>query len=125
MAARAVFPIIYDIMKIDGLTPDGVILTELGERLARVRKRQRRSQEALAKEAGIGVATLRRIEDGRDSQLGSWLKLLKALGMEAAIEALLPETFHSPLEEAQLGRKRATRAGGEPGKKFEWGDGEA
>ncbi|MFT5286634.1 MAG: transcriptional regulator with XRE-family HTH domain [Planctomycetota bacterium] len=112
-------------MEIDGLTPDGAILTELGERLARVRKRQKRSQDALAKEAGIGVATVRRIEDGCDSQLGSWLKILKVLGMEAAIEALLPESFHSPMEEAKLSEKGVKRLGKSPAKKFAWGDEEA
>ena len=109
-------------MQIDELTPDSAILTELGERLARVRKRQGHTQEALAKQAGIGVATLRRIEDGNDSQLGSWLKLLKALGMQATIEGLLPETFHSPMEEVKLGKQRTGRAGKKSPKRFEWGD---
>ncbi|WP_419191246.1 helix-turn-helix domain-containing protein [Saltatorellus ferox] len=101
-------------MKIDPLTPQGAILEELGKRLGRVRKRQGMTQEALAEAAGLGVATVRRIEDGSDSQLGSWIKLLKALGMEASIEGLLPESYRSPMEEA-LGGESARRGRSRPG----------
>ncbi len=109
-------------MQIDKLTPNNAILTELGERLARVRKRQGQSQEALAGEAGLGVATLRRIEDGGDGKLGSWLKILKALDLEAGIEALLPAIFQSPMEEALANKKRSGGGRKPSGPKFVWGD---
>lgn len=86
-------------MKIDQLTPEPEILKEFAKRLARIRKAQGYSQARLAQEAGIGIATLKRIEGGRDSQLDTWLKLLKALGMAPAIDALLPENFKSPMAE--------------------------
>ena len=92
-------------MKIDYLTPEGAILIEVGRRLARVRKQQGFSQTRLAEEAGLGVATLRRIESGQDGQMASWLKLLKALRMTASIDALLPETFDSPMAEVLAGAK--------------------
>ena len=108
-------------MKVGYLTPDGTILTEMGRRLARVRKQQGFSQTRLAEEAGLGVATLRRIESGQDGQMASWLKLLKALRMTASIDALLPETFDSPMA--------AVLAEAKPGKKpkvaeasIRWGD---
>lgn len=106
-------------MKIESLTPQTAILRGLGERLARVRKRQGLTQEGLAEEAGLGVATVRRIEDGSDSQLGAWIKLLKALGMEG----LLPEVYQSPMAEA-LGRDRAraVRPPMESEAPFRWGD---
>jgi|TARA_B110000211_G_scaffold128240_1_gene147333 transcriptional regulator with XRE-family HTH domain len=88
-----------DSMKIDYLTPEGATLAEMGRRLARLRKQQGFSQTRLAEEAGIGVATLRRIESGQDGQMASWLKLLSALRMSAAVDALLPETFDSPMAE--------------------------
>jgi transcriptional regulator with XRE-family HTH domain len=106
-------------MKIDSLTPNEAIQLELGRRLERVRKSQGLSQERLAAEAGIGVATLRRIEDGRDAQLGSWLKLLKALDMETTIDALLPETFRSPMAEVLPRGKRSAR---HTDASFSWGD---
>jgi len=98
-------------MKITELTPEQQSLSELGSRLARVRKQQGYSQERLAEAAGIGVATLRRIEDGQDSQLSSWLKLLKALQLSAAVDALVPEEFRSPMAEALAasGRRRVRK----------------
>lgn len=94
-------------MKIDTLTPNDTIVKELGMRLRRVRKQQGFSQEKLAEEAGIGVATLRRIEDGQDSQLSSWLKILTTLQMSHSIEALLPEAFNSPMAEVVAQNKRS------------------
>lgn len=105
-------------MNIDHLSPDKEILNELGARLARVRKQQGFTQDRLAEEAGLGVATLRRIEDGQDSQLGSWLKLLKALHMTAAIDQLLPENFNSPMSEAKRQRGRRKKSDASHG----WGD---
>jgi transcriptional regulator with XRE-family HTH domain len=95
-------------MKINSLTPEVEILKELGSRLARIRKQQGIAQTALAEEAGIGVATLRRIESGQDSQLASWVKLLKTLNMISSIENLLPQEFNSPMTESRgISRKRA------------------
>lgn len=95
-------------MKIESLTPNGAIIGELGERLARIRRQQGYSQQRLASEAGIGVATLRRIEGGQDSQLESWIKILKALEMTAAIDALLPEDFRSPMADVRRDRRSVT-----------------
>lgn len=83
-------------MKIETITPDNIILDELGRRLARVRKQQGLTQVDLAQEAGLGVATLRRIESGQSGQMESWLKIMKALHMTASLDALLPEKFDSP-----------------------------
>ena len=84
-------------MKVEYITPENEILKELGKRLARVRKQQGFSQTRLAEKAGLGVATIRRIELGQDSQMESWLKLMKSLQMISAIDALLPETYRSPM----------------------------
>ena len=114
-------------MELRDTTPTDAILTEMGERLTQVRKQQGFSQEALAEAAGVGVATVRRIEDGRDGQLGSWIKLLKALRMTAALDELLPPNFESPMAEA-LGtgarrrRRREGSAEGSQGATFQWGD---
>jgi len=106
-------------MKIDRFSPNSAILKELGARLQRARKQRGLTQDALAEEAGLGVATLRRIEDGNDGKLGSWLRLLKALDRTAAIDALLPEEWRSPMAEvrAQGGARGGPRDGG-----FVWGD---
>ncbi len=121
MALLVLFTIIFDMSKITKLTPETDILSEFAQRLARIRKAQGYSQVALAKEAGIGVATLRRIEAGQDSQLETWLKLLKALDMAPAIDALLPETFDSPMAEALAGKSRK-RSKPSPSSGIVWGD---
>ncbi|RBP51244.1 helix-turn-helix domain-containing protein [Arenicella xantha] len=100
-------------MKISHLSPDKLIQQELGARLQKIRKQYDYTQTQLAEAAGIGVATLRRIEDGKDSQLSSWIKLMKALEMSNAIDQLLPESFNSPMAEA-LSRKRRSRASDSP-----------
>ncbi|MDE0523532.1 MAG: helix-turn-helix transcriptional regulator [Boseongicola sp. SB0667_bin_21] len=106
-------------MKIDNLTPDAVILQEFGNRLARHRKQRGFSQTSLAEEAGLGVATLRRIEAGEGSQMESWIKLLKALRMTSSIDQFLPETVASPMVQARAEsspRKRRAASG------KRWGD---
>lgn len=108
-------------MKINDLTPQDTTLQELGRRLALVRKQQGHTQSQLARKAGIGVATLRRIEDGRDAQLGSWIKLSKALNLTHAINALLPETLNSPMAAAKGQRKKSGGNVSTPNRPL-WGD---
>lgn len=108
--------IIFDPMRIDSLTPTDGILGELGRRLELARRARERTQEQLAEEAGIGVATLRRMEDGSDARLGSWLRVLRALELEGRIDGLLPEEVRSPMAEVR-GKRRPKGAG-----PFVWGD---
>ncbi len=111
-------------MKISTLTPDNQIQYELGARLRRVRKQLDYTQVQLATAAGIGVATLRRIEDGQDSQLSSWIKLLKALDMLHSLDELLPESYKSPMAEVlkQKSRRRNKDTSGSQVPKPIWGD---
>ncbi len=112
-----------DRMKIVEETPDGAALEELGRRLEVVRKQFGLSQARLAEEAGLGVATLRRIEAGQDAQLGSWIKVLRALDLTGGLDGLLPENFRSPMADVRgAGRRRssAKRDDGEDGSI--WGD---
>jgi len=108
-------------MKVEYITPENEILKELGKRLARVRKQQGFSQTRLAEKAGLGVATIRRIELGQDSQMESWLKLMKALQMISAIDALLPETYRSPMTEALSNSKKRRKKKAAPSDSM-WGD---
>ena len=106
--------------KINPLTPEAEILKELGIRLARVRKQQGIAQTELAEEAGIGVATLRRIESGQDGQLASWVKLLKALNMSSSIDSLLPQEFNSPMTETRGNSRKRAQTAASTG--IAWGD---
>ncbi len=119
-------------MKIERLTPSTEVLRELGRRLALLRKQRGWSQERLAEAAGVGVATLRRIEDGKDGRLGSWVRLLLSLEMAPALDGLLAEDLRSPMAEVKGRRRRGTRARPQPGAApgdddaapggFVWGD---
>ena len=93
-------------MNMDQLTPHEQTLSELGKRLARVRKQQGYAQEKLARAAGIGVATLKRMEGGQGGQLESWIKVAQALHMAESINTLMPEHFDSPMAEVLATRKR-------------------
>ena len=58
-----------------------------GERLREARRRAMLSQEELAKESGVGVATIIRIERDQlkgDPHFSTLRKLAKRLGIEAA-----------------------------------------
>ncbi len=108
-------------MKIEAMTPKSTAIEELGRRLAHVRKQRGYTQAQLSNEAGLGVATLRRIEEGKDAQIGSWIKLLKALNMTSAIDSLVPETFNSPMSEVKSTRRRARKTG-QSNQAALWGD---
>ncbi len=105
-------------MKIDSLLPEPEILREIGRRVARMRKQRGLSQDQLAEAAGVGVATLRRLETGSDAQIATWIKILRALDQLSGIENLVPETYRSPMHEVIGARRRkAGPAGG-----IRWGD---
>ena len=108
-------------MNIHSLTPENEILNELGRRLARMRKQQGYTQIQLAERAGLGVATLRRIEAGQDSTMESWLKLLKALQQMPAVDALLPESIRSPMAEVKK-RYTSRRQTADTIREPAWGD---
>lgn len=112
-------------MQLTSLTPTSQTLRELGLRLAQLRKHHGLTQQELATAAGVGVATLRRIEDGRDSKLGSWIRLLAVLQQDVALDQLLPESIRSPMAEAKAARKRSRATKPKPSADdggFAWGD---
>lgn len=94
---------------------DKAILEELGKRLQRHRLNQNVSQEELAREAGIGVNTVYRIERGQSAQLSSLIRILRVLDLLSNIDLLIPEPPTSPIAQAELGkdvRQRASRQSG-------------
>jgi len=113
-------------MTFDYLTPESSILIELGKRLALVRKQHGFTQTQLASNAGIGVATLRRIEGGQDSQMETWLKLMKALDNLPAIDALLPTDFKSPMAQAKAAtNNKQKKSKDSQSSNSVWGDGKS
>ena len=91
-------------MQLDELLTNDALLGELGRRLERHRLQRNMTQPELAQEAGIGRATLQRIEAGASVQTTSLVKLLRALDLLAGLDAAVPAHVERPI--AQLERER-------------------
>ena len=106
---------------------DELILQEIGERLVRARLERNLTQAELAKMAGISKRTLERIESGAAStQLTTFIRICRALGLLQRFDAFLPKPVASPVEQLKLqGRKRKRASGARlektRDKKWTWG----
>ena len=105
---------------------DGALLRRLGERLLQYRLNRNITQAALAKEAGVSVRTINRVERGHSTQLSNFLRLLRSLGLLENMDALVPEPALSPIQQIKLhGKSRKRASSEEPVKDKEvwaWGD---
>lgn len=97
-------------MKIDSHLTDDAVLAELGQRLARTRLERNRTQAELGDEAGVGLATVQRLESGRPVNVTSLIRVLRSLGLLDVLELLVPEPAPSPLERLKLQGRRRQRA---------------
>lgn len=91
-------------MRLTDLHTDAAVLAELGLRIARHRLERNWTQADLAREAGLGQATVQRVEGGKSVQMTSMLKLLRTLGLLEGIDGAIPESVSLPI--AQLERER-------------------
>ena len=99
---------------------DKAILRELGSRLQRERLNRNMTQAELALKAGVSPRSLQYLETGRPCTLASLIKILRALGNLAALDAFFPEPGLSPVQLARLKgreRQRASSPAGRRGKK--------
>jgi transcriptional regulator with XRE-family HTH domain len=86
---------------------DPAVLAEMGERILRRRLEAGLTQAALATAAGLGKRTVERLEAGKGSDLVSFIKVLRALGVVQNLEAVLPAEAVRPMELLELrGRER-------------------
>ncbi|OGA01166.1 MAG: hypothetical protein A3H35_00205 [Betaproteobacteria bacterium RIFCSPLOWO2_02_FULL_62_17] len=79
-------------------TTDIEVLQEIGDRLRTYRLQRNLAQADLAARAGVNRTTIRDIEAGKDSQLSTLVKLLRALGRLEDIDAFLPKPSVSPIQ---------------------------
>ncbi len=89
---------------------DPEILAELGRRLRRYRLQQNLTQADLARDAGVSTRTVRNVENGGDTQLGTLLRVLRVLGRLDALDAFLPRPGVSPMELLRAGGRERQRA---------------
>jgi transcriptional regulator with XRE-family HTH domain len=99
-------------MQISNLLSDDAILTELGERLARLRIERQITQAELARQAGVSKRTVERIEAGASTQLSSLLRILRVLDLLPNLERMIPEAAARPLDLLARKGKRRQRASG-------------
>lgn len=100
-------------MKFTPSLSDATVLQELGTRLAQYRLNRNLTQQALAREAGVSLRTLNRIECGEPSQSANLIRVLRVLGLLDNLETLVPEPPVSPLQQLKLKgrvRQRASSA---------------
>ncbi len=113
-------------MKIEKQMSDETILVELGQRLARRRIDMGLTQAQAAGEAGVGKRTVERIEGGRDTQVATLIRLLRALDLADELNALVPEPRLRPMDLLKLKGKERKRASSRRSDRAEgdwqWGD---
>src|ERR1700761_1327280 len=105
---------------------DEALQEELGSRLRDLRLNRNESQQELARRAGVGKATLQRLEEGRSGTIVTLLRVLRALGLDD-LDGLVPEVGKGPLAEARGERQgrvraRASTAPERPTGEWRWGD---
>ena len=98
---------------------------ELGRRLARIRLARNVTQKALAKDAGIGLRTLSRLETGQSSSLDSFLRIVIALDLVDDLLMAVPSHDIRPIERVDSRRSERKRARpariGKPDAPWSWG----
>jgi len=94
---------------------DGHLLAELGGRLARIRLDKDLTQGEVAREAGVGVRTLQRLESGEAAtQLSAFLRVCRVLGLTERLDLFIPvaAATPSPMDQLKLEGRRRRRASG-------------
>ena len=114
-------------MKISKNLIDDVILDEMGKRLTKRRLDLNMTQEGLANAAGVSKRTLERLESGASTQLSSFIRVIRSLGLLHRMDAFIPEIKPGPMELLKNQGKERKRAHTqkkqkESKKAWSWGD---
>ena len=102
-------------MKIRQTTRTPAILTEIGQRLELLRLQRNQTLASLAEAAGVGTATLQRLESGKSINLKTLIQVLRALDRLADLDNIVPDVEVSPFEFSRSRtqpRQRASRTSG-------------
>ena len=113
-------------MKLSGNESEKAILKELGNRLKQYRIAMDMTQLELAKKSGVSISTEMRIENGEDSKISNYIKILAVLGIVENFEMLIPEEQpnYKALFEERTVRKRASRNRKASATTWVWGEDE-
>jgi transcriptional regulator with XRE-family HTH domain len=98
-------------MKISSELTDEALLDVLGKRLAAVRLAKNLTQQQVAEQAGVGLSTVHRLEQGAAaSQLSSFIRICRVLGLVENLDALVPEPIPSPIDQLKREGQKRQRA---------------
>jgi transcriptional regulator with XRE-family HTH domain len=115
-------------MNITKQATDETVLTELGERLTRIRLERNLTQAQLADQAGVSKRTVQRLEAGEvATQLSGFIRVCRVLDVLERFDSLIPEPVPSPVAQLKFRgqqRRRAStiKTGKSPAKKWQWGN---
>lgn len=93
-------------MVIDELTTNQQVNTEIGQRVRQIRVAYPLTQAQLAKRAGVSIGTIQGLENGKGATLTSLSNILRALGMLARLDMLVPSLEMRPSEIASQEKRR-------------------
>ena len=89
---------------------DKAIMEKIGDFMKQERLKQNKSQQRLAKEAGIARSTLALIEKGENTQLLIFIQLLRALNLLYLLQEFKVSQQISPLLLAKMEHSKRHRA---------------
>ena len=102
-------------MKIRQTTRTPAILNELGHRVERLRLQRNQPLASLAEAAGVGTATLQRLESGRSVNLTTLIQVLRALNRLGDLDNIVSDVDVSPFEFSPSRSQPRQRASGSSG----------
>lgn len=110
-------------MRINETLTEKAITAELANRFRQYRISYPMTREELSETAMVSVGTIARFETGSDIGLCNFVKLMKALGIAAHFEELLPDPEERPSRylDTYKPRERASKAAEKSGE-WKWGD---
>ncbi len=99
----------------------------LCKRLENIRLTRNITQQTLAKEAGVSLRTIGRLEKGEGVSMDTFIRVLIALGIQQNLESLLPDPAIRPIDRIKIKggeRKRASSvSSASKSTGWIWGDG--
>lgn len=93
-------------MKLSELETDAALATEMGRRLAHLRIDASLTQAELAEKAGLGRATVERMELGENIQIYNFYRVLRALNHLEDLNSVFPEAGPRPMDLLELKKPR-------------------
>ncbi len=102
-------------MNIRQTTRTPAVLSELGYRIERLRLQRNQPLASLAEAAGVGTATLQRLESGKAVNLTTLIQVLRALNRLGDLDNIVPDIEVSPFELSRSRKQPRQRASGSSG----------